>query len=62
MESAPFILGLGILCSVFDLAYIALLVGNPAGRDGGGGGTDGGDAAVDRGPVGGTALRSPAAP
>ncbi|MET9687458.1 hypothetical protein ABZY81_03135 [Streptomyces sp. NPDC006514] len=26
MEDAPFILGLGILCSVFDLAYIGLLL------------------------------------
>ncbi|MFI5987032.1 hypothetical protein ACIBEA_39980 [Streptomyces sp. NPDC051555] len=26
IEDAPFILGLGVLCSVFDLAYIALLV------------------------------------
>ncbi|WP_330331914.1 hypothetical protein OHS33_20810 [Streptomyces sp. NBC_00536] len=26
MEDAPFILGLGLLCGVFDLAYIALLV------------------------------------
>lgn len=25
IEDAPFILGLGVLCSVFDLAYIALL-------------------------------------
>ncbi|WP_328299340.1 hypothetical protein OG389_17000 [Streptomyces sp. NBC_00435] len=49
MESAPFILGLGILCSVFDLAYIALLVRNPAGR---GSGPE---------PAGG-ALRSPAVP
>lgn len=25
IEDSPFILGLGVLCSVFDLAYIALL-------------------------------------
>ncbi|MGW7100013.1 hypothetical protein [Streptomyces sp. NPDC054838] len=30
IEDAPFILGLGVLCSVFDLAYIALLARDPA--------------------------------
>lgn len=33
IEDAPFVLGTGLLCSVFDLAYIALLVRNPAGSD-----------------------------
>lgn len=46
IEDAPFILGLGLLCAVFDLAYIALLARNPAGRQ----------------PGGTAALRSPAAP
>ncbi|WP_327253321.1 transmembrane-type terpene cyclase [Streptomyces sp. NBC_01244] len=31
IEDAPFILGLGLMCAVFDLAYIALLARNPAG-------------------------------
>ncbi|WP_424212378.1 hypothetical protein ACN20G_09945 [Streptomyces sp. BI20] len=30
IEDSPFILGLGLLCCVFDLLYIALLVRNPA--------------------------------
>ncbi|MCJ0873443.1 hypothetical protein [Streptomyces sp. AP-93] len=47
MEDAPFILGLGLLCAVFDLAYIALLAGNPAGGEADLGKAD---------------LRSPAAP
>ncbi|MEU6896061.1 hypothetical protein ABZ934_30795 [Streptomyces sp. NPDC046557] len=34
VEYSPLVLGLGILCSVFDLAYIALLVKNPAGGGG----------------------------
>lgn len=29
LEDAPFILGLGVLCSVFDLAYIGLLLRGP---------------------------------
>lgn len=48
LEDAPFILGLGLLCAVFDLAYVALLARDPAGRA---------DGAVDSG-----ALRSPAGP
>ncbi|WP_371616407.1 hypothetical protein [Streptomyces sp. NBC_00454] len=48
LEDAPFILGLGLLCAVFDLAYIALLARDPAGRSGG--------------PVGSGAVRSPAGP
>ncbi|MFF1561861.1 hypothetical protein [Streptomyces sp. NPDC058279] len=32
VEYSPLVLGLGILCSIFDLAYIALLVKNPAAR------------------------------
>lgn len=51
IEDAPFILGLGLLCSVFDLAYIALLARNPAGGTAAGSG-QGGPAV----------LRSPAAP
>ncbi|MFG2974383.1 hypothetical protein ACGFYY_15490 [Streptomyces sp. NPDC048331] len=31
VEYSPLVLGLGILCSVFDLTYIALLVKDPAG-------------------------------
>ncbi|KOV17326.1 hypothetical protein ADK90_24780 [Streptomyces sp. XY413] len=31
IEDAPFILGLGILCSLFDLAYIGLLLRGPGG-------------------------------
>ncbi|MGW5402078.1 transmembrane-type terpene cyclase [Streptomyces sp. NPDC003952] len=31
LEHSPLVLGLGVLCSVFDLAYIALLIKNPAG-------------------------------
>ncbi|MFE9565700.1 hypothetical protein ACFYM0_31840 [Streptomyces sp. NPDC006487] len=31
VEDAPFILGLGLMCAVFDLAYIVLLARNPAG-------------------------------
>ncbi|MFD6889731.1 hypothetical protein [Streptomyces sp. NPDC059957] len=46
IEDAPFILGLGLMCAVFDLAYIALLARNPAGGRSG--------VAAD--------LRSPAAP
>ncbi|GHB43664.1 hypothetical protein GCM10010347_11090 [Streptomyces cirratus] len=30
IEDSPFVLGLGVLCSVFDLAYIALLARDPA--------------------------------
>ncbi|MGW6709049.1 transmembrane-type terpene cyclase [Streptomyces sp. NPDC054956] len=30
VEDAPFILGLGLLCAVFDLAYVALLAKDPA--------------------------------
>ncbi|MEU4358796.1 hypothetical protein [Streptomyces virginiae] len=32
LEDAPFVLGLGILCSVFDLAYIGLLPRGPGAR------------------------------
>ncbi len=46
IEDAPFILGLGLLCAVFDLAYIALLARNPAGGR----------------PGGAAELKSPAAP
>lgn len=35
VEHSPFILGLGVLCSVFDLAYIALLLRDPAAGAGG---------------------------
>lgn len=47
IEDAPFILGLGLMCAVFDLAYIALLARNPAG----------GKAGLEE-----AELRSPAAP
>ncbi|MFI9060254.1 hypothetical protein ACIGQE_00045 [Streptomyces sp. NPDC053429] len=30
IEDSPFVLGLGVMCSVFDLAYIALLARDPA--------------------------------
>ncbi|WP_330296975.1 transmembrane-type terpene cyclase [Streptomyces sp. NBC_00503] len=50
VEDAPFILGLGLLCAVFDLAYIALLARNPAGGSGplaaGGGAAAGAGAAA----------------
>lgn len=52
IEDNPFILGLGLLCAVFDLAYIALLARNPA--DGKAGGTADG--------AGAAPLRSPAGP
>ncbi|MCX4526400.1 MULTISPECIES: hypothetical protein [unclassified Streptomyces] len=44
IEDSPFILGLGVLCSVFDLAYIGLLVG---GRRGLGASTAGPTGAAD---------------
>ncbi|MFJ7272570.1 hypothetical protein ACIQV3_39075 [Streptomyces sp. NPDC099050] len=47
IEDAPFILGLGLLCAVFDLAYIALLARDPAAGE---------EAAA------GEPVRSPAAP
>ncbi|MFE2287815.1 hypothetical protein ACFXDJ_27075 [Streptomyces sp. NPDC059443] len=34
LEAAPFIFGLGMLCAVFDVAYVALLGRDPAGRAG----------------------------
>lgn len=34
IEDAPFILGLGVMCSVFDLAYLALLARDPAAATG----------------------------
>lgn len=63
LEDAPFILGLGLLCAVFDLAYVALLARDPAGRADGAGGADGaGPSATDTGPGPGNTVRSPAGP
>ncbi|MET9464383.1 hypothetical protein ABZY44_06070 [Streptomyces sp. NPDC006544] len=33
LEDAPLVLGLGLLCAVFDLAYVALLAVDPAASD-----------------------------
>lgn len=57
VEDAPFILGLGLLCAVFDLAYIALLARNPAGGKAAPGNADPG-----KSDLGEADLRSPAAP
>ncbi|MFD9306758.1 hypothetical protein ACFWCB_29530 [Streptomyces sp. NPDC060048] len=48
VEDAPFILGLGLLCAVFDLVYVALLARDPAGGGPvlGGGGPAGGAGTV----------------
>ncbi|WP_204357862.1 MULTISPECIES: hypothetical protein [unclassified Streptomyces] len=76
LEDAPFILGLGVLCAVFDLAYVALLAWDPAGRGAAAGGLADGGPAVgsgiggsrggsDSGGSGGSGepvLRSPAGP
>ncbi|MER5761544.1 hypothetical protein [Streptomyces sp. NPDC002082] len=52
IEDAPFILGLGLLCAVFDLAYVALLARDPAG----------GKAAAGEVPAAAEPVRSPSAP
>ncbi|MER5486535.1 hypothetical protein ABT024_25445 [Streptomyces sp. NPDC002812] len=52
IEDAPFILGLGLLCAVFDLAYIALLARDPAG----------GKAAAGEVAAAAEPVRSPSAP
>lgn len=54
LEDAPFVLGLGLLCAVFDLAYVALLVRDPA--------AGGKPAAAGVEPAAGGPVRSPAAP
>lgn len=69
LEDAPLILGLGLLCAVFDLAYVALLAVDPAATAAAGGttraaagpasGPAGGPSA---GPFAGPALRSPSGP
>ncbi|MCX5297776.1 hypothetical protein OG898_14990 [Streptomyces sp. NBC_00193] len=53
IEDAPFILGLGLLCAVFDLAYIALLARDPAA---------GGKAAAGEVAAAAEPVRSPSAP
>lgn len=53
IEDAPFILGLGVMCAVFDLAYVALLARDPAA---------GREPAADREPAAGGPVRSPAGP
>ncbi|MCY0937703.1 hypothetical protein [Streptomyces sp. H34-S4] len=66
VEDAPFILGLGLLCAVFDLAYIALLARDPAGAERAGADPAGADpAGADRAgadPAAGGSVRSPASP
>nr|WSX51332.1 hypothetical protein OG409_21760 [Streptomyces sp. NBC_00974] len=75
LADVPFILGLGLLCAVFDLAYVALLAVDPAAADpvAGGSGVRAGSAGGSGGPAGpagglrarpgaGSALRSPSDP
>ncbi|MCX5406528.1 hypothetical protein OHA37_21960 [Streptomyces sp. NBC_00335] len=59
IEDAPFILGLGLLCTVFDLAYIALLARDPAA---GGKTAAGAVPAAGEEPAAGEPVRSPSAP
>ncbi|WP_449482614.1 transmembrane-type terpene cyclase [Streptomyces avidinii] len=48
VEDAPLVLGLGLLCAVFDLAYVALLAVDPAATAADGPGVAGGAGGADR--------------
>ncbi|MGW6685572.1 transmembrane-type terpene cyclase [Streptomyces sp. NPDC054961] len=69
LEDAPFVLGLGLLCAVFDLAYVALLAVDPAASDpasdpasDGRGVRAGAAGGLWARPGAGSALRSPSGP